>query len=135
MDTEINIDEIIVDVAGKLLTPQDVLASTELSTAEKRALIASWASDRNAVADKSTLRRTPDGSFIELTELLRALGSLDVPDRSYAGCWRVPTGSPGISNLTLVGGERGHSRRSMTTILRHVHVHPLGSIVPVKIHG
>jgi hypothetical protein len=60
--------------------PDDVLEDTRLSIAQKRALLASWATDANAVPHLPTLRQLPDGSMIKVDEILRALKSLDLAE-------------------------------------------------------
>lgn len=59
------------------MRPDDVLAATYLTTDEKRALLASWASDARAVTDAPALRRLDDGQLIEIDEILAALKQLD----------------------------------------------------------
>lgn len=44
---------------------------------EKRALLASWASDANAVPHLPTLRQLPDGSIVRVADILRSLTGLD----------------------------------------------------------
>jgi hypothetical protein len=57
--------------------PDDVLMDQRLTTEEKRALLASWASDVNAVSHIPTLRQLPDGSIVKVEEIFRALKALD----------------------------------------------------------
>lgn len=57
--------------------PDDVLEDLKLSRDAKRRLLASWASDVNAVADLPTLRQLPDGSIVKLELILDALKVLD----------------------------------------------------------
>jgi hypothetical protein len=56
--------------------PDDVLSHTNMSVFEKRALLASWASDSHAVPDAPSLRQLDDGSIVEVDEILRALKAL-----------------------------------------------------------
>jgi len=58
--------------------PRDVIAHPELSLAEKRAILASWASDASAVASCPALR-APDGlqAPVHIDEILEALCALD----------------------------------------------------------
>jgi len=67
-----------------LATPAEVMANTMLNIAEKRALIASWVSDANAVDSQPTLRRLPNGDTIEVDELIGALTRLDEEARRPA---------------------------------------------------
>ena len=58
--------------------PRDVLAAAHLSEQEKRAILASWASDQYAVESIPALRHYPGSSgAVALAEVLAALKSLD----------------------------------------------------------
>jgi hypothetical protein len=58
--------------------PRDVVADTTLSTAEKRAILASWASDAAAVASNPALRELPGSHrIVSIDEVLEALSELD----------------------------------------------------------
>jgi hypothetical protein len=58
--------------------PRDVIANPNLSLAEKRAILASWASDASAIASCPALR-APDGlkAPVHIDEILEALRALD----------------------------------------------------------
>ena len=58
-------------------TPMDVVRDCDLTTNEKRALLASWASDAYAVAASPGLRQLPDSSPIPIDDILTALKQLD----------------------------------------------------------
>ena len=59
-------------------SPKDVLADAALSRAEKRAILASWASDAAAVSSCPALRAVPGTRrVIGIDEILEALSSLD----------------------------------------------------------
>ena len=62
--------------------PDEVLGDPHLSIEEKRALLAFWASDANAVADVPAMRQLPDGSIIKVDDILRALQALDALDNA-----------------------------------------------------
>jgi hypothetical protein len=66
--------------------PRDVVSDATLSTAEKRAILASWASDAAAVTSNPALREL-EGSrrVVTIDEVLEALSMLD----------RKPPGPPG----------------------------------------
>jgi hypothetical protein len=51
-----------------------------LSTQEKRALLASWASDANAVPHLTSLRQLPNGSIVKVDDIVSALKALDARD-------------------------------------------------------
>src|SRR5260370_40989071 len=66
--------------------PRDVLADTALSRAEKRAILASWASDAAAVTSCPSLRDIPGAQqTVSIDELLEALSSLDHSPRNPPG--------------------------------------------------
>ena len=56
--------------------PRDVVADQTISLGEKRAILASWASDAAAVASNPALRELP-GSRRLVTIVLEALSALD----------------------------------------------------------
>jgi hypothetical protein len=58
--------------------PREVVADPNLSLAEKRAILASWASDASAIASCPALR-SPDGlkAPVHIDEILEALRGLD----------------------------------------------------------
>jgi hypothetical protein len=58
--------------------PRDVLADQTISTGEKRAILASWASDAAAVTSNPALRELPGSRHIvTIDEVLEALSALD----------------------------------------------------------
>ena len=66
--------------------PRDVLAHPSLTTAEKRAILASWASDASAIASCPALR-APAGlkAPVTIDEILDALCELDGGPRPPGG--------------------------------------------------
>ena len=66
--------------------PRDVVADSRLSIGEKRAILASWASDAAAVASNPALRAWPGArNVVTIDDVLEALSMLD----------RHPPGPPG----------------------------------------
>ena len=66
--------------------PKDVLADPSLSRAEKRAILASWASDAAAVASCPSLRAMPGArTVVSIDDILEALSSLDCGPRHPPG--------------------------------------------------
>jgi hypothetical protein len=66
--------------------PRDVLADATLSRAEKRAILASWASDAAAVISCPSLRAIPGAkSVVSIDDILEALSSLDHSPRTPPG--------------------------------------------------
>jgi hypothetical protein len=58
--------------------PRDVVADQTISIAEKRAILASWASDAAAVASNPALRELPGSRrLVTIDEVLEALAALD----------------------------------------------------------
>lgn len=68
----------ILHPASVYAHPRDVLADQTISIGEKRAILASWASDAAAVASNPALRELP-GSHRRVTidDVLEALSALD----------------------------------------------------------
>lgn len=66
--------------------PRDVVTDPGLSLAEKRAILASWASDASAIASCPALR-APDGlkAPVAIDEILEALCALDGGPRHPPG--------------------------------------------------
>ena len=66
--------------------PRDVLSDPDLSLAEKRAILASWASDASAIASCPSLR-APEGlkAPVTIDEILEALCALDDGPRHPPG--------------------------------------------------
>jgi hypothetical protein len=57
--------------------PADVLNDPDLSLKEKRAILASWASDACAVEAAPALRKTPRGQVVSFDDIMDALRALD----------------------------------------------------------
>jgi hypothetical protein len=66
--------------------PRDVVTNPVLSIGEKRAILASWASDAAAVASNPTLQQLSGSPPVTIDEILEALSALDP---------RPPRGPPG----------------------------------------
>ena len=75
--------------------PKDVVSDNSLSVGEKRAILASWASDAAAVASCPALR-APEGlkEPVSIDEILEALFSLVGGPRGPSGNGRPPGGKP-----------------------------------------
>ena len=74
--------------------PSDVTSDPKLTTAEKKAVLASWISDARAVENAPSLRRLDSGAVVEVDAILRALVLLDelAPDRRENGKRLPPSG-------------------------------------------
>ena len=64
--------------------PNEVLRHSELTDAERRVILASWASDARAVEGAHWLRCLDNGSMVTLSEVLDALRQIDARDASRA---------------------------------------------------
>jgi hypothetical protein len=66
--------------------PRDVVADPTISTREKRAILASWASDAAAVASNPALRELPGSRrTVSIDEVLEALAALDIGPKGPPG--------------------------------------------------
>ena len=61
----------------RLGSPEGVLRSPDLTLAEKREVLARWASDAHAVENAPALRQLDDGAIVGVDEVLAALKALD----------------------------------------------------------
>jgi hypothetical protein len=57
--------------------PRDVASNPDLSLNEKRAILASWASDAGAIEATPALRKTPSGRVVSFDEIMDAMRLLD----------------------------------------------------------
>jgi hypothetical protein len=57
--------------------PRDVVRDPDLSLNEKRAILASWASDACAIEAAPALRQTPGGRVVPFDEIMDAMRALD----------------------------------------------------------
>ena len=65
--------------------PSDVVSDPDLTVNEKRAILASWASDACAVEAVPALRHTPDGTPVAFDDIMEALQRLDEEARDQFG--------------------------------------------------
>src|SRR5512141_939887 len=77
--------------------PRDVVADPTISIGEKRAILASWASDAAAVVSNPALRELPGSHrLVTIDEVLEALSELDP----------TPKGPPGGKPARIKSAER-----------------------------
>ena len=57
--------------------PDDILNDPAMTAGEKRAVLASWASDAHAIPGRPALRRLDSGAIVAVDDILSALQSLD----------------------------------------------------------
>ena len=58
-------------------SPGDVLKHPRMTLDEKRALLASWASEAHAVENRPTLRKLDNGKIVPVDDILRCLKALN----------------------------------------------------------
>jgi hypothetical protein len=63
--------------AGAFRTPMDVVTDPDMTVQEKRAILASWASDACAVEAAPDLRRPPSAPVVRFDDIMDALKRLD----------------------------------------------------------
>ena len=73
--------------AGAFRTPMEVVNDPDMTVQEKRAILASWASDACAVEAAPDLRRPTSGPLIRFDEIMDALKRLDGEDKRVR-CWK-----------------------------------------------
>jgi hypothetical protein len=60
-----------------LARPSEILNDPALNAEQKRAILASWLSDRHAVPDAPRWRQLENGALVDSQEVLQALYALD----------------------------------------------------------
>lgn len=68
------------DSLGSHTHPDEVVGDLRLSVDQKRAILASWASDARAVLDAPALRQLESGVVLHIDTILDALKALDADD-------------------------------------------------------
>jgi hypothetical protein len=79
--------------------PNEVLDHSELSQAEQRAILASWASDARALEGAHWMRCLDNGAVVTLAEVLHALRKLDAQTAFRPDGMRMTeamTGTPSV---------------------------------------
>ena len=79
MKDDFNLDTLLRP-AGAFAHPMDVVRDPDLTLNEKRAILASWASDACAVEAAPELRVTAPGSLVAWDDIMDALRALDKED-------------------------------------------------------
>jgi len=78
MDDNFSLDELL-HPANAFRHPSEVVNDPDLTLNEKRAILASWASDACAIEAAPDLRVGPCGSPVRFDEIMEALRALDKP--------------------------------------------------------
>ena len=82
---ELDLDDLL-HPAQAFAHPRDVVADADLTVNEKRAVLASWASDACAVEAAPALRHAPGAAgAVSVDEIIEALRSLDREANDAAG--------------------------------------------------
>jgi hypothetical protein len=68
--------------ANAFARPADVVNDPDLTLSEKRAILASWASDACAVEAVPALRQPPGGATVRFDDIMDALRELDRQDHA-----------------------------------------------------
>jgi hypothetical protein len=76
IDRDFDLDALL-HPAGAFTHPNKVVKDPDLTLNEKRAILASWASDACAVEAAPELRRPPGGRIVRFDEIMEALRALD----------------------------------------------------------
>jgi hypothetical protein len=84
---ELNLDGVLRP-ADAFTHPNEVACDPDLSINEKRAILASWASDACVVESVPGLRRAPAGGTVTFDEIMDALKELD--EQARQGLKRTP---------------------------------------------
>jgi len=84
---ELNLDDLLRP-ADAFSHPQEVVCDPDLSINEKRAILASWASDACAVEAIPALRKSPAGVTVTFDDIMDALKELD--EEARRGLKRTP---------------------------------------------
>jgi hypothetical protein len=91
-----NIASTVVDLLSRksllLAHPDEVVDDQELTLADKRSLLASWASDALAVKDSPSLRQLASGAVVRVDAVMTALKSVDLyePDHKSSATFPQP---------------------------------------------
>jgi hypothetical protein len=98
--------------AGIFAQLAEVVRDPDLTLNEKRAILASWASDACAVEAAAALRRVPGGRLVTFDDVMDALRLLD---RETGQIHEAPSYRrvlenriPGLSRRTAGGASHGH---------------------------
>ncbi|GGC83007.1 hypothetical protein GCM10010994_46120 [Chelatococcus reniformis] len=93
------VDEMkVVFVAPNYFSPLDVVRDPSLSAAEKRAILADWASDARALPNLPTYRQLDNGALLQVRDIMEALNALD--------CGNEPMPSPSWPARRMPGAAR-----------------------------
>jgi hypothetical protein len=78
-------DESYTDRVPSVAYPSEVLADPTLTLEQKRAILASWLSDKHAVPDAPRWRLLENGAFVDIEDIQQALYALDDAEAEEVG--------------------------------------------------
>jgi hypothetical protein len=76
-------DDLLSRKSRTLAHPEEVVDDQELTLADKRSLLASWASDALAIEDSPSLRQLASGAVVHVGDVMAALKSLDLDETRH----------------------------------------------------
>jgi hypothetical protein len=109
MSTRFDLDELL-HPARAFAHPTDVVRDPDLTLNEKRAILASWASDACALEAAPDLREVPGGTRVRFDDIMDALRELDRQTKEA-----MPGIAPALRKrrfrglLRRGGSDQGHS--------------------------
>lgn len=80
------------EIAGFGQRPDDIVDDPTLTLAQKRAILASWASDARAVVNAPALRQLDNGDVVDIDTILDALKRLDCIAYELPSPWQSGDG-------------------------------------------
>jgi len=87
--------------------PSEVVNDPDLTLNEKRAILASWASDACAVEAAPDLRRSPGGPAVRFECIMDALRALDAQFNATAAKMRATRRRSALDRLRSSGNDNG----------------------------
>jgi hypothetical protein len=100
---ELDLD-VLLHPAQAYSHPSEILSDPDLTLNEKRAILASWASDACAIEPSPSLRKSPAGPPVSFDDIMEALRALDkqAQEPQLSSRWRRV-----IRRQRLFGRDRG----------------------------
>jgi hypothetical protein len=80
-------NDLLLEKSAVFAHPEEVLDDLTLTLADKRSLLASWASDALAVEDAPSLRQLPSGAVVRVDDIIAALKTLDLHELRHEASW------------------------------------------------
>jgi hypothetical protein len=88
--------------------PRDVVSDPDLSLNQKRAILATWASDACAIEAAPALRKTPAGRVVSFDEIMDAMRALDKEFLGTQAARPKPTRASSVNQRRMSGpGNQG----------------------------